>query len=251
MGAEDVGDDATSPFYSTPLDPQACRSLYCQDGYKRKAAELRDRPFIFWRWETEEWIDLDQEDYEKVSGEKAQAPELVRPVDRLRSDIEALNDLTQTEEPVLSKVRVSTFVSALYLVGDTYGKGFSSAMWDRDGIFWESGHYDSAHQDGRRSTKECGIDGLSRGDVLEGMMKSGVDPLVFLPLAQSANDRVDGQVRDWVDTWWKSGSGEAWCGADLTLLSPDDWFNLKNDPSKAVDPSSSCHRSSHCIRIIP
>jgi hypothetical protein len=46
-----------------------------KDGYKLKASELRDRPFIFWRWETEEWIDLGQEDYEKVSGEKAQAPD--------------------------------------------------------------------------------------------------------------------------------------------------------------------------------
>jgi hypothetical protein len=62
-----------------------------EDGYKLKATDLRDQPFIFWRRETEEWIDLDQEDYEKVLGEKAQAPEFVWPVDRLRSDIEALN----------------------------------------------------------------------------------------------------------------------------------------------------------------
>jgi hypothetical protein len=72
--------------------------------------------------------------------------------------------------------------------------------------------------------KECGIDGLLRGDLLEGMMKSGADPMVFLPLAQSADDRMGGQiqVQDWVNTWWRSGNGDAWCGADLTLLSPED-----------------------------
>jgi hypothetical protein len=276
-----------------------------KDGYKLKASELRDRPFIFWRWETEEWIDLGQEDYEKVSGEKAQAPELVRPVDRLRSDLLALSDLTQAEEPVLFKVRASSVLSVLYLVGDASGKGFGSAMWDRDGIFYESGHYTAGYQressnfreadnlvtrmerlelEGRlgdveififtdnssfggtffkgHSTsrkltgiilrlrklqlrtgsvihvihiagtrmKECGIDGLSRGDLLEGMMKSGADPLVFLPLAQSADERTDVQVRHWVNTWWNSGNGDSWCGAGLTLLSPKDWFDLKNVP---------------------
>jgi hypothetical protein len=81
-----------------------------------------------------------------VSWEKAQAPEFVRPVDRLRSDIEALSKLTQAKEPVLSKVRASSFVSALYLVGDASSKGFGSAMWDREGIFYESGHYSAAYQ---------------------------------------------------------------------------------------------------------
>jgi hypothetical protein len=70
--------------------------------------------------------------------------------------------------------------------------------------------------------KECGIDGLLRGDLLEGMMKSGADPMVFLPLAQLGDDRMGGQIRDWMNTWWRSGSGDAWCGADLTLLSPED-----------------------------
>jgi hypothetical protein len=76
--------------------------------------------------------------------------------------------------------------------------------------------------------KECGIDGLSRGDLLEGMMKTGSDPLVFLPLSQSANERVHGLVADWVNTWWRSGNGDSWCGEDLTLLTPEDWFDLRN-----------------------
>jgi hypothetical protein len=70
----------------------------------------------------------------------------VRPVDRLRSDVLALSDLTQAEEPVLFKVRASSVLSVLYLVGDASGKGFGSAMWDRDGIFYESGHYTAGYQ---------------------------------------------------------------------------------------------------------
>jgi hypothetical protein len=41
-----------------------------KDGYKLKDTGLREQPFILWRWETEEWINLDQKDYEKVSGER-------------------------------------------------------------------------------------------------------------------------------------------------------------------------------------
>jgi hypothetical protein len=62
------------------------------------------------------------------------------------------------------------------------------------------------------------------------MMKSGADPKVFLLLAQSADDRMGGQIQDWVNTWWRAGNGDAWCGADLTLMSPEDWFDLKNVP---------------------
>ena len=59
-------------------------------------------------------------------------------------------------------------------------------------------------------------------------MKTGEDPLVFLPLSQTADERVDGQVAHWVKSWWNSGNGDPWCGEDLTLLTPDDWFDLKN-----------------------
>ncbi|KAL7474614.1 hypothetical protein ACHAWX_000033, partial [Stephanocyclus meneghinianus] len=34
--------------------------------------------------------------------------------------------------------------------------------------------------------KEAGIDGLSRGDLMEGMMRRGEDPMRFLPISQSA-----------------------------------------------------------------
>jgi hypothetical protein len=41
--------------------------------------------------------------------------------------------------------------------------------------------------------EECGIDGFLQGDLLVGIMKSGADPMVFLPLAQLADDRMGGR----------------------------------------------------------
>lgn len=86
--------------------------------------------------------------------------------------------------------------------------------------------------------KWAGIDGLSRGDLLEGMMQSSAHPLSFLPLSQSAEDRMPGKIKEWVDSWWQDGRGAPWGGAPLKLLSPADWFRLKNidEPRLWVPP---------------
>ena len=42
--------------------------------------------------------------------------------------------------------------------------------------------------------KACGEGGLSRGDLLEGMM-AGEDLLLLVPLAKGANGRSEGKVR--------------------------------------------------------
>lgn len=52
--------------------------------------------------------------------------------------------------------------------------------------------------------KEAGIDGLSRGDLMEGMLKSGEAPWRFLPLSQDADERTNGAVLDWIHSWWGS-----------------------------------------------
>ena len=57
--------------------------------------------------------------------------------------------------------------------------------------------------------KSWGIDGLSRGDLMEGMM-AGKDPLSFVPLAAGANDRSSGNVKLWIYEWWGN-----WYGSDL------------------------------------
>jgi hypothetical protein len=58
--------------------------------------------------------------------------------------------------------------------------------------------------------KEMGIDGLSRGDLMDGMM-GGQDPLSFFPFDEGANERSKGKVKSWVEGWWADWDG----GEDL------------------------------------
>jgi len=81
------------------------------------------------------------------------------------------------------------------------------------------------HVSGTRM-KEAGIDGLSRGDLLEGMMRRGQDPMRFLPISQSAQERSGGLVMDWVESWWRTIEGQPWMGEKLRDLTPEDWFSL-------------------------
>ena len=74
--------------------------------------------------------------------------------------------------------------------------------------------------------KEAGIDGLSRGDLIEGMLKSGSDPMRFLPLSEGAKDRAGTGIVNWINSWW-CGEGETpWFGDRLRLLSAKEWFLL-------------------------
>ena len=74
--------------------------------------------------------------------------------------------------------------------------------------------------------KEAGVDGLSRGDLMEGMMRSGADPMSYIPLNEDANERSGGMVEDWVQSWWCDEKGTPWCNSHLKLLTPEDWFSL-------------------------
>ena len=86
--------------------------------------------------------------------------------------------------------------------------------------------------------KAAGIDGLSRGDLLEGMMQSTTDPWRFIPLAQSANERMPQVLHGWINSWWSDLEGKPWCGAALRLLTPTDWFTLSevNQPRLWMPP---------------
>lgn len=84
--------------------------------------------------------------------------------------------------------------------------------------------------------KMAGVDGLSRGDILEGIM-AGRNPWSTIPLNEDANERTEGRVEKWIRSWWADESGKAWCrfgddsvqyeSSSLNKLEPDDWFNLK------------------------
>ena len=74
--------------------------------------------------------------------------------------------------------------------------------------------------------KEAGVDGLSRGDFLQGIM-AGNHPLEYLPLNEDANFRAGGAVKEWADSWWGRGGTKGSVNEKpLKLLSPEDWFTL-------------------------
>ncbi|KAL7525365.1 hypothetical protein ACHAXR_000975, partial [Thalassiosira sp. AJA248-18] len=249
-----------------------------------------------WQWEQEEWIDLPPGAIKEA--ETDEAPEFVKSVPRLSSDIQALQELFSGDTPAVQVCRAEKAAVALYLVGDASGQGLGSALWDDGGIQYEAGNWAAHRQDkssnwreaanlasrvqrlaeqggieGReifvltdnsvfegtfykghssnqelhkivlglrkmeRETgcilhvihiagtrmKESGIDGLSRGDFLDGMMK-GEDPLQYVPLDKGADERTEGKVRAWIESWWRSGSGDPWGKKKLKMLSPQDWF---------------------------
>ena len=55
------------------------------------------------------------------------------------------------------------------------------------------------------STKRAGIYGLSQGDLLEVMMP-GQNPLEFITLNESADERSGGRVVSWINYWWKDST---------------------------------------------
>ena len=74
--------------------------------------------------------------------------------------------------------------------------------------------------------KVWGVDELSREELLEGMM-AGLDPLLFIPLAEGSNERSRGKVEDWVRSWWKDLEGKKlWGNLPLTEVTKDNLFNL-------------------------
>jgi hypothetical protein len=86
------------------------------------------------------------------------------------------------------------------------------------------------HISGKRM-KASGVDGLSRGDLTEGMM-AGEDPLSFIPLNRGADDLSGGLASAWVRSWWTKGiptqmihvTGEV----PLVEVDKDNMFELKN-----------------------
>ena len=78
------------------------------------------------------------------------------------------------------------------------------------------------HMEGTR-TKKSGIYGLSRGDILEGMM-TGQNPLDFILMNESADERSGGRVVSWISYWRKDKTEVAWGGLPLKKMTPENWF---------------------------
>lgn len=119
----------------------------------------------------------------------------------------------------------TTFESTFYKGYSSVSKELTDLIFDLRRAEREAGcivHV--VHIAGTRM-KASGIDGLSRGDLYEGIMK-GESPLKYIPLDEGAVSRSQGRVRDWIDSWWLNAEGAPILGKKLRLLEPVDWFEL-------------------------
>jgi hypothetical protein len=82
------------------------------------------------------------------------------------------------------------------------------------------------HISGKRM-KVSGVDGLSRGDLTEGMMAGG-DPLSYIPFDKGADERSNGQVSRWVRSWWQTKKGANFGGFTLTTIDKEAMFELQD-----------------------
>eukprot|EP00978_Attheya_sp_CCMP212_P036953 scaffold171096_cov66-Attheya_sp.AAC.1 len=62
----------------------------------------------------------------------AKPPISVKPVTRLRSDIDALLHLTESEIPPELKIRASALAMVWYMFGDASGYGLSTTEWHKE-----------------------------------------------------------------------------------------------------------------------
>ncbi len=89
------------------------------------------------------------------------------------------------------------------------------------------------HTSGKRM-KATGVDGLSRGDHMEGMM-AGDDPMSSLPFHLGANAWSQGTVGKRVRSWWRTSDrgpgpsqGRDWGGLPLVEIDHNNMFELKD-----------------------
>jgi hypothetical protein len=92
----------------------------------------------------------------------------------------------------------------------------------RDGAFVLHVIYISGKQ-----VKASGVDGLSRGDLTEGMI-AGRDPLSFIPFNRGVDNRSSGWVSTWVHSWWETKRGADFGGFPLRTITKDNMFELRD-----------------------
>ena len=82
------------------------------------------------------------------------------------------------------------------------------------------------HISGKRM-KASGVYGLSRGDLTEGMM-AGEDPLSYIPFHKGADERSDGKVSQWVQSWWTTKKGKDFGGFPLVTITKESMLELSD-----------------------
>jgi hypothetical protein len=150
----------------------------------------------------------------------------VREAENLTDRIERLSqESTLFEHKVFVLTDNTTFEGAYY-------KGHSPSEKLNDIVF----RLHKAEQDGGfilhvlhisgKRMKATGVDGLSRGDLTEGVL-TGVDPFSFLPFNQGVDKRSKGAVGLWVCSWWRTKNGGDWGGIPLDEVTGETCSNSR------------------------
>ena len=69
---------------------------------------------------------------------------------------------------------------------------------------------------------------------------AGRNQLDYTPLNNGALAQTNRQVEEWVQSWWKDASGDAWYGHKLKVLETNDWTDLPNNESPILWVPPSC-----------
>jgi len=168
-----------------------------------------------------------------MTGPYPATPECVHPVPRFRNDVLALLSLFDAEVPPTRYVRSRHIHTVQYGFADASGSGYGYTLGTPEGLTYAHGVWGEGilrlrqiemtglvrlhmvHVPGTRMITQ-GTDGLSRGDLTEGVM-TGQSILEFIPLNKSALERqpsVAQRVMSWVpDT-------------KLYFLQPEDWYDV-------------------------
>ncbi len=75
--------------------------------------------------------------------------------------------------------------------------------------------------------RASGVDGLSQGDLTEGMM-AGRNPLTFVLFNRGADERSGGRVSAWVRSWWATKKGTDFGGFKLQNITSKNMFKLRD-----------------------
>ena len=174
-------------------------------------------------WTSGEW----EEEAKLQSSNWREATNLA---DRFEEEAEA-GDLKGTEVFILTDN---------FVFESTYWKGSSSSRKLHEIVLrlHRTAHFKGVllrvyHISGERM-KRSGVDGLSRGDLLEGIM-AGADPLSFVPFHLGADQRANGLVSAWVMSWWGNSA--------LEVLNEDGWFRKAHEDADCLwmPPPAAAH----------
>ena len=151
----------------------------------------------------------------------------VREAENLTDRIERLGNDTALTDHEVFVMTDNTAVEGAYYKGQSPSAKLNDIIFrlhkaERDGGFI----LHVLHISGKRM-KATGVDGLSRGDLTEGML-AGADPFSFLPFNRGADDRASGAVGSWVRSWWRTKKGKDWGGMPLEEVTPETMFELKD-----------------------